>query len=144
MDLLLYHPYFFSKPFLFNYERDVELFIQFFEWVNLTRTSTSYNISTIFGLQVLAIHDFSTRIYIHFEQIILGKRYLLLFEIDRNWMISLIINKKIRYEFLSSPLNSLFLLKRINLDTNTTLTLPINYHTDNQTLIRIDIAFSKF
>ncbi|CAF3728309.1 unnamed protein product, partial [Adineta steineri] len=135
---------FFSKPFLFNYERDVELFIQLFEWANLTRTSTSYNISTIFGLQLLAIHDFSTRIYIHFEQIILGKRYLLLFEIDRNWMISLIINKKIRYEFLSSPLNSLFLLKRINLDTNTTLTLPINYHTDNQTLIRIDIAFSKF
>ena len=59
-------------------------------------------------------------------------------------MISLILNKKIRYEFLSSPIDSVFLIKKINLNTNEISQLPINYYTDNQTLIRIEILFSKY
>lgn len=135
---------FFSKPFLFHYKKDSQLFLQFFEWANLTRISTNYNISTVFGLQISLINDLSTKILIYFEENFLGKRYLLIFEIDRNWIVSVILNKKIRYEFLSSPIDSQFLIKRIDLSTNQTRQLAINYHTDNQTLIRIEILFSKY
>jgi hypothetical protein len=135
---------FFSKPLLFTYEKDSQLVFQLFEWANLTRTSTSTNISTIFGLQLSMINDLSTKISLHIEQTILGKRYLLIFEIDRNWMISLILNQKIRYEFISAPIDSAFLIKRIHLSTNQTRQLSINYYTDNQTLIRIEILFSKY
>ncbi|UJR26422.1 hypothetical protein I4U23_007754 [Adineta vaga] len=135
---------FVTKPFLFSYEKDSQFFMQIFEWTNLTRTSLNYHISTISGLQLIIINDFPTRIHIHFEQNILGKPYLLLFELDRNWMMSLIINKSIRYELISSPSNSSFSFKRIHLKTNQTQILPMNYYTDNQTLIRIEIAFSKF
>ncbi|CAF3937265.1 unnamed protein product, partial [Rotaria sp. Silwood1] len=72
-----------------------------------------------------------------------GRRLSLFFEIDRNWILSLTINKKNRYEFISSPIDSLLLLKRIHIDTNTSQILPINYYTDNQTLIRIEILFTK-
>lgn len=132
-----------SKPLLLHYKRDSQLFIQLFDFANFTETSNNYHLKTKFGLQLLIINDLSTKIHVHIEQNFLGKRYLFLFEIDRNWFLSLTINKKIRYEFLSSPMDSLFLLKRIDIHENTTQTLPINYYTDNQTLIRIEVLFSK-
>jgi len=135
---------FFSKPFLFTYKKPSQLFIQIFKWANLTQTLTNYNLSTIFGLQILIIKDLLTRINLHFEENFLGKHYLLIIEIDRNWIISIILNKKTRYEFISSPIDSVFLIKQINLNTNQTRQLPINYYTDNQTLIRIEILFSKY
>ena len=132
-----------SKPFLLNYKKDSQLFIQFFNWANLTRVLTNYHISTTFGLQLSIINNLSTKIHIHIEQDFIGRRLSLFIEIARNSIISLTINKKIRYEFISSPIDSLFVLKIIQLDTNETHILPIHYHTDNQTLIRIQIAFSK-
>jgi hypothetical protein len=90
------------------------------------------------------INKQSTRICLHIEQTILGQRYLLIFEIDRNWIVSLNLNGKIRYEFISAPIDSIFLIKRIDLSTNQIRQLSINYYTDNQTLIRIEILFSKY
>ncbi|CAF3840465.1 unnamed protein product, partial [Rotaria sordida] len=134
---------FVSKPFLLNYKKDSQLFLQVFNWANLTQISTDYHISTKFGLQLSIINDLSTKIRIHVEQNFIGRRFSLFFEIDRNWIMSLTVNKKIRYEFVSSPVESLFLLKRIDIDTNTSQILPINYYTDNHTLIRIEILFTK-
>ncbi|CAF4301893.1 unnamed protein product, partial [Rotaria sp. Silwood2] len=134
---------FFSKPFLLHYKKDSQLFIQVFNWANLIQTSTNYEISTKFGFQLSIINELSTKIHIHLEQNLIGRRFSLFFEIDRNWIISLTVNKKIRYEFISSPIDSLLLLKRIHIDTNTSQILPINYYTDNQTLIRIEILFTK-
>ncbi|CAF3266519.1 unnamed protein product [Rotaria socialis] len=134
---------FVSKPLLLQYERDSQLFIQLFDFANLTQTSANYYITTKLGLQLSIINDLSTKVHIHLEQTFIGKRYLLLFEIDRNWFLSLTINKELRYEFISSPIDSLFLLKRIDLNTNATQILPINYYTDNETLIRIEILFTK-
>ncbi|CAF5008669.1 unnamed protein product, partial [Rotaria sp. Silwood1] len=134
---------FFSKPFLLHYQKDSQLFIQIFNLANLTQTLTNYQISTKFGFQLSIINDLSTKIHIYIEQHLIGRRLSLFFEIDRNWILSLTINKKIRYEFISSPIDSLLLLKRIHIDTNTSQILPINYYTDNQTLIRIEILFTK-
>lgn len=134
---------FFPKPFLFSYKKDSELFIQVFNLANLTQTQTSYHITTISGLHVKIIKDLASRIHVHLEQSFLGKLYSVLFKIDRNWLLSLTLNEEIRYEFVSSPIESLFLLKRIDVETNKTQVLPISYYTDNQTLIRVQIQFTK-
>ncbi|CAF3461298.1 unnamed protein product [Rotaria sp. Silwood2] len=99
---------FFSKLFLLHYKKDSQLFIQVFNWANLIQTSTNYEISTKFGFQLSIINELSTKIHIHLEQNLIGRRFSLFFEIDRNWIISLTVNKKIRYEFISSPINSPF------------------------------------
>ena len=52
----------------------------------------NYYLLTTFGFQLSIINDLTTKIYIHIEQNIIGKRYVFLIKIDRNSIISLTIN----------------------------------------------------
>ena len=135
---------FVSKPFRLTFERNSHLLIEFFQWGNITRRANHWNLSTIFGLDLFIINDLPLGMSLHLEQHFLGQRYLFIIQIDHHWMISFTFNGKIRYELLSSPLHSTIFIQRIDLPTNQIHRLPIHYYTDNQTLIRIEVLFSKY
>ena len=135
---------FVSRPFQLTFEKNSHLFIQLFEWANLSRLENHWNLSTIFGLQLSLLNDLPFGLSLHLEQRFLGHRYFFIVHIDRHWLISLTINRKIRYELLSSPVDSIIFIQRIDLPTNEIHRLPIHYSTDNQTLIRIEVLFSKY
>jgi len=135
---------FVSKPFHFHYKKDSKIFLQLFHWANFTQIERNSHLQTSFGLHLFIRNNLPAKISFQFEQTIFNKRLVFLIEIDRNWMISLIVNQKFRYELVTSPMDSVFLIRQINLLTNQTRVLPIHYYSDSQTLIRIEIRFSKY
>lgn len=137
-------PLFVSKPFVLVYKRHAPWFIQFFHWANLTRTWNRTELITPFGLKASMTNDVLKRISLRLEQVLLDKRLLFLFEIDRHWILSLVVNNRTRYELTFFSSESSVRLKHIDLGRNQVRQLTLNYSTDNETFFRTEIAFSKY